>query len=63
MKSKKPYGGENMLFRKRHGSDVWHFCKNCTLWPTVNYDEQSSKPTTGELCNQCKAKQKESNCK
>lgn len=51
------------LFRKRKGGDTWHFCKNCSQWPTDNYKEQSTKPTTGEFCNECRAKQKAGNCK
>jgi hypothetical protein len=49
--------------KRKNGSDTWHFCSNCTLWPTSNYDERSVKPTTGDLCNQCKAKQKDNDCK
>lgn len=63
MKMTNLYGGENMVYRKRHGKDAWHFCKNCSNWPTSDYVERSSKPTNDELCNQCKAKQKEGNCK
>jgi hypothetical protein len=49
-------------YRRRNGSDTWHFCSNCTNWPRSNYDERSSKPTTGELCDQCKAKRSAGNC-
>lgn len=53
-----------MAYRKRNGSyDTWHFCANCTNWPTTDYKEQTSKPTTGELCDQCQAKEKAGNCK
>lgn len=51
-----------MKYRKRKEKDTWHFCKNCTNWPTVDFDEKSIKPTTGELCNQCLAKQKRGDC-
>jgi len=52
-----------MAYRKRKdGSDTWHFCKNCALWPTSNYVEQQQKPTTGELCNQCKANEDAGTC-
>jgi len=51
-------------WRKRKGSahDTWHFCRNCTNWPTHDYDERMTKPTTGELCDQCKGKQAQGNC-
>ena len=48
--------------RRKGGYDTWHFCSNCSNWPTSNYDSQSSKPTTGELCNECKSKRSNNNC-
>ena len=52
-----------MTYRRRKGSDAWHWCKNCSNWPTSNYEERQTKPTTGELCNECRAKEKDGNCK
>ena len=51
-------------YRKRKGIayDTWHFCTNCTNWPTSNYDVRYARPTDGELCDQCKAKEKDKNC-
>ena len=49
-------------YRRRKGHDTWHFCSNCSQWPTHDYDEQANKPTTGELCNECKAKDANGNC-
>lgn len=53
--------GENM-YRKRIGSDTWHWFKNCTNWPAYNYDEQYSKPLFGGLCNECKSKDASGAC-
>ncbi len=50
-------------YRKRKGNDTWHFCSNCSNYPTTNYEERPTKPTTGELCNECQAKQRERNCR
>ncbi len=50
-------------YRKKKYSDTWHWCRNCSKWPTSDYEERYSKPTSGELCNECKAKEKENNCK
>ena len=52
-----------MAYRRRKGSDTWHMCSNCTNWPRSNYDETLSKPTTGEFCNECLAKQRAGNCR
>jgi len=49
-------------YRKRRGSDTWHWCKNCSLWPTSDYEERATKPSSDELCNQCKAKEKGGKC-
>lgn len=50
-------------YRKKKSSDTWHFCKNCSQWPTSNYDVRYTKPTTGELCNQCLSKNVNKQCK
>ncbi len=49
-------------YRKRTGSDTWHFCSNCSNWPTSDYDSKTSKPSSGELCNECQGKKKNNNC-
>lgn len=52
-----------MQYRKRNGYDTWHFCTNCSNWPTYDYQSKDSKPTTGELCNECKSKQSAGTCR
>jgi len=56
-------GEEVMEYRRRKGNDTWHFCSNCSNWPTSNYDTQQTKPSTGEFCNECKAKRDNNTCK
>lgn len=51
-----------MADRKVKGSDTWHYCTNCSKWPTSNYDQSAGKPTTGELCSECKGKEKNGQC-
>ncbi len=51
-----------MTYRRRRGHDTWHFCRNCSNWPTSDYVEQEQKPTTGELCNECRAKRNVGTC-
>jgi hypothetical protein len=50
-------------YRRTKGSDTWHFCRNCTHWPTTNYESSQTKPTSGEFCNECLAKERADNCK
>jgi hypothetical protein len=53
-------------YRRRIGSDTWHWCRNCSNWPTgrpgVDYEEQHTRPTTGELDNECRAKEQSGSC-
>ena len=55
-------GALAVAYRKAKGSDTWHYCTNCSKWPTSNYDQSAGKPTTGELCNECKGKEKNGQC-
>lgn len=51
------------VYRKRKGGyDTWHFCTNCSKYPTTDYEVQYNAPTDGELCNECKAKEKDGKC-
>ena len=53
-------------YRRRKGIyDTWHWCTNCSNWPTKSgtYDTRYSKPTSDELCNQCKDKKRLGTCK
>jgi len=51
-------------YRKRRGltDDTWHWCRNCSNWPTSNFESTLVKPTTGELCLQCTTKEKAGKC-
>jgi hypothetical protein len=51
-----------MAYRRKQGSDTWHYCRNCSRWPTADYDQETKRPTTGELCNECKGKDKAGTC-
>ena len=48
-----------MTYRRRIRSDTWHFHERCQHWPTKGYVEKRlSKPKSGELCDECRAKVK-----
>jgi len=40
-------------YRRRRGHDIWHWCRDCSNWPTFDYEERTTKPSSGELCNEC----------
>lgn len=47
------------LYRRLKDSDVWHFCPECSNYPNKKGSlERVTKPTTGELCDECIAKEK-----
>ena len=54
-----------MTYRKRFGSDTWHWCRNCSNWPTSGYITWTGigRPTVGELDIECLAKEKNGNCR
>jgi hypothetical protein len=50
-------------YKRKKGSDTWHWCRNCSQYPTGSDTEtSSSKPSSGELCNQCRGKEQAGNC-
>ena len=42
--------------RRLVGQDEWHFCINCSKWPTDDYVLSKTKPVTDKLCNECQTK-------
>lgn len=57
-----PRRRSGMAYRRRKGSDTWHWCRNCNTWPTHDYDERATKPSSGDLCNTCKARDAAGSC-
>lgn len=51
-------------YRRKKNSDTWHWCSNCRDYPTEpgTYESSKTKPTSGELDNECRAKEKAGNC-
>jgi hypothetical protein len=51
-----------IIFRQRLTFDTWHWIRACRLWPTSAYRELAApdghRPASGELCNQCLAKER-----
>jgi hypothetical protein len=51
-----------MLYRCGDGDCVWHFCRNCEGWPTMDYREQVVEPPRAALCAACIAKNEQLEC-
>lgn len=49
------------------GSDTWHWCKNCSKYPTViaksEFHPGKERPRSGELDNECHSKEANNNCR
>jgi hypothetical protein len=43
-------------YRKGLDQDIWHFRSDCSKYPTANVYTQFTRPSTGEICRECKAK-------
>jgi hypothetical protein len=49
-----------MTYRRRNGSDCWHYVAHCRWWPVSpkhQFVERDTKPS-GEFCNECRSKRK-----
>ena len=51
-------------YRKRKYGKTWHWCTNCNNWPPddSDYDERDTKPTSSEICDECRAKERNETC-
>ena len=56
---------ENMVeYRRKDNKDTWHWCRNCANDPKLpGYATSPTKPTSGELCNECKHKDETNDCR
>lgn len=59
-------GMADMEYRRRKQSNVWHWCRNCSNWPTgkagVDYVSWRAKPEDDELDGECLAKSERGVC-
>lgn len=42
-----------MIYRRSPHESVWHFCRNCPLWPGKAFEERTIEPERNALCPQC----------
>ena len=50
------------LYRRKIGDEAWHWCENCSNWPTSDFEERTKKPSSGELDKECILLEKEKKC-
>ena len=54
-------------YRRKKGRDTWHWCTNCSHWPTEDYEtycgSKDDRPSSySELDNECLSLEKKGNC-
>jgi hypothetical protein len=40
-------------YKRKMGTDTWHFCVNCSLWPTDDFVSSDVLPRSYQICNEC----------
>lgn len=40
-------------YRKSERENVWHWCRECSKWPTYDYSVSHVKPQQGQFCSEC----------
>lgn len=51
-----------MAYRRLRTSEIWHWCRNCSHWPSANYETSHSDPDRGRLCRECRTKKEKDTC-
>ena len=51
-----------MEYRRITTRGTWHFCQNCSCWPTIGYRARLTPPAIVELCNECLKKKLHDKC-
>ena len=49
-------------YRRKRGSGMWHWCRNCSGWPTDDFEVSYTEPRSGGLDNECQVKETARTC-
>ena len=62
--AEKQVGTRMKLYKRQKGHATWHWCKECSEYPTMRSDVQATayRPLVGEFCQQCKSKEEKGDC-
>ncbi|NOH00400.1 MAG: hypothetical protein HND52_20740 [Ignavibacteriae bacterium] len=52
-----------MEYRRKKGSEMWHFCKNCPNWPFEDFDVRLTKPDDEKIDPECLSRENSNKCK
>jgi ADP-glucose pyrophosphorylase len=48
-------------YRRAIGTETWHFCSDCSLWPTQDFVSTTDLPNS-LICNECAVKDHHDEC-
>ena len=49
-------------FRRTAGEMVWHWCRNCSRWPTHEVELLDVMPKPSETCSECQERTEARTC-
>jgi len=44
-------------YRRSKNSRTWHWVRECSGWPTYDYEVTRTEPKEGEMCAECREKE------
>jgi hypothetical protein len=50
-------------YRKKLIGETWHFCSNCSQWPTDSFVSTETLPGKQTICNECIVKTRQGECR
>jgi two-component system, response regulator PdtaR len=52
-----------LVYRRQSGSEIWHWCGNCSTWPkTEEFEQANFLPAGAEVCNECWIRNQDGAC-
>jgi hypothetical protein len=54
-----------MSYRRTMSGTIWHWCRNCSSWPSRDFRQREDKPSTWDgqsLCDECDMRAHSSKC-
>ena len=43
----------SLIYRRTHGSEIWHFRWDCAQWPLAGFEQATQTPAGGLCCMEC----------
>jgi hypothetical protein len=50
------------VYVQAQGSTCWHWCRNCSRYPSRVKRQRFYPPTKAKLCDECRSKERSNDC-